>query len=75
MVSHSFLEAIDRITSYEYTPSDEDIAHVRSRKVIQEYKINLIKSQWSLYDITTPGTGKDVWMPYLEGLEIIAFCK
>ncbi|KAJ2923772.1 hypothetical protein H1R20_g13320, partial [Candolleomyces eurysporus] len=76
-------EAVDRITSRDYTPSDEDIAHIRSRPVVQECRIKFQRSfdstgsfsetEWYLYDIATQRMSKNAWIPYFEGLRAIVF--
>ncbi|RXW16816.1 hypothetical protein EST38_g9033 [Candolleomyces aberdarensis] len=77
-----FLEEVDRVASRNYIPSDEDVARVRSRPVVQEYWINLQRrvdcppnynTGWCLYDISRPRRSRDVWIPYVEGLCAIMF--
>ncbi|KAJ2923773.1 hypothetical protein H1R20_g13321, partial [Candolleomyces eurysporus] len=76
-------EGVDRITSRDYTPSDEDVAHVRLRPVVQECRIKFQRSfdstggvsetEWRIYDIATQRMSKNAWIPYFEGLLAIMF--
>ncbi|KAJ2926372.1 hypothetical protein H1R20_g10733, partial [Candolleomyces eurysporus] len=76
-------EAVDRITSRDYTPSEEDVAHVRLRPVVQECRIKFQRSfdstggvsetEWRIYDIATQRMSKNAWIPYFEGLLAIMF--
>ncbi|RXW16815.1 hypothetical protein EST38_g9032 [Candolleomyces aberdarensis] len=78
-----FLEAVDRITSRDYTPSDEDVARARSRPVVQECRIKfqrpvdstgrVSETEWFLYNVATQRMAKDAWIPYFEGLRAIMF--
>ncbi|KAJ2926540.1 hypothetical protein H1R20_g10565, partial [Candolleomyces eurysporus] len=78
-----FLEDIDRIASYNYAPSDEDVALVCSRTGIQEYQIQLEQTVDSdglttehymgLYDIGSWRMARHAWMPFFEGIHAVIF--
>ncbi|RXW12609.1 hypothetical protein EST38_g13246 [Candolleomyces aberdarensis] len=80
--SGQFLLAdLDRIASPGYVPSDEDVARVRSRTGIQEYRIKLERTltgaipgeDMCLYDIASWRTARSTWMPYFEGVDTVVF--
>ncbi|KAJ2923735.1 hypothetical protein H1R20_g13357, partial [Candolleomyces eurysporus] len=76
------LEDLNRIASRGYVPSNEDVAHVRSRIGIQEYRIKLDGAMiigrtpgedMCLYDIASWRTARPTWMPYFEGVDTVVF--
>ncbi|KAJ2925177.1 hypothetical protein H1R20_g11899, partial [Candolleomyces eurysporus] len=76
------LEDLDRIASRGYVPSDADVARVRSRTSIQEYRITLERTMirayrsgedMCLYDIASWSMARPTWMPYFEGVDTVVF--
>ncbi|KAG1859657.1 guanine nucleotide binding protein, alpha subunit [Suillus subluteus] len=72
-----FLNDIDRIVSYDYEPSDNDIVRARLRTVgVQEHKVVMDDSngkEWLLYDVGGTRSSRVAWASYFDDVDAIIF--
>ncbi|KAG2078461.1 G-alpha-domain-containing protein [Suillus decipiens] len=76
-----FLDDIDRIVSYDYEPSDNDIVRARLRTVgVQEHKVVMDDGksfgsgkEWLLYDVGGTRSSRVAWASYFDDVDAIIF--
>ncbi|KAG1829336.1 guanine nucleotide binding protein, alpha subunit [Suillus variegatus] len=72
-----FLDDIDRIVSYDYEPSDNDIVRARLRTVgVQEHRVVMDDSngkEWLLYDVGGTRSLRVAWASYFDDVDAIIF--
>lgn len=69
-----FLENLDRITSPDYQPSDQDVLHARVRTVGVTEEVFTIdhSNKLRVYDVGGGVSQRHVWSSYMEGFGISA---
>ncbi|OBZ78476.1 Guanine nucleotide-binding protein alpha-4 subunit [Grifola frondosa] len=76
-----FLNDIDRIATFTYEPSDDDVVRARLRTLgVQEYKIVMeqnaiedVAREWLIYDVGGSRTSRSAWLPYFDDAKAILF--
>ncbi|KAK2460385.1 hypothetical protein APHAL10511_007550 [Amanita phalloides] len=74
-----FLNDADRITSWNYQPTDDDVMRARLRTLgVQEYKFILAHGraagqEWRLYDVGGTRNSRAAWYPYFDDVDAIIF--
>jgi len=76
--SDFFLNDLDRISSLDFVPTNEDILHARIRTVgIAEHRYQLqfgaLMKTWRIIDVGGTKRQRHAWIPYFEGATAIIF--
>jgi len=74
-----FLNDGERIASWNYQPSDDDVIRARLRTLgVQEYKFifdhgRAIGQEWRMYDVGGTRNSRAAWYPYFDDVDAIIF--
>ncbi|KAH7882786.1 guanine nucleotide binding protein, alpha subunit [Phlebopus sp. FC_14] len=72
-----FLNDIERIASYDYEPSDNDIVRARLRTVgVQEHRFVMEEGngrEWMMYDFGGTRSSRATWASYFDDVDTIIF--
>ncbi|KAI0780157.1 G-alpha-domain-containing protein [Fomes fomentarius] len=74
-----FLNDIERVTAYDYQPSDSDVVRARLRTMgVQEHRFVFEKGsetgqQWLIYDVGGARSLRHAWYPYFDDINAIIF--
>ncbi|KAH8992659.1 G-alpha-domain-containing protein [Lactarius akahatsu] len=69
-----FLNDLDRVTGYNYVPTDDDVLRARLKTIgVSEYKFEMEAgdqgTQWRIVDVG----GSPTWVPFFDSVEAIIF--
>ncbi|KAH9035964.1 guanine nucleotide binding protein, alpha subunit [Lactarius hengduanensis] len=69
-----FLNDLDRVTGYNYVPTDDDVLRARLKTIgVSEYKFEMEAgdqgTQWRIVDVG----GSPTWVPFFDNVEAIIF--
>lgn len=75
---YSFLSSVDRVASFDYTPSIDDILRSRLQTMgIASHSFNVQVSGksvlWHLYDVGGARGQRHTWIPYFDDANAIIF--
>ncbi|TDL27757.1 heterotrimeric G protein alpha subunit [Rickenella mellea] len=74
-----FIHHIDRIASYDYSPSDDDVVHARLRTIgVQEHRLIFEKGhntgrEFLMYDVGGSRSSRAAWPAYFDDVNAIIF--
>lgn len=75
-----FLNSLDRVTSLNYVPSDDDILRARLKTLgVSENRFkfkntgNLVSNDWRIYDVGGARSLRAAWAPYFDNMDAIIF--
>jgi len=77
----SFLDALDRVTSPRYIPSDGDILRARLKTLgVTEYSftppsctLSMVPSEWRIFDVGGQRSLRAAWVPFFDDMNAIIF--
>jgi len=73
--SNYFFESIDRISSRDYLPSDEDILRARAKTTgVHEIKFQIESTCYSVTDVGGQRTERRKWIHCFSDIQAIIFC-
>lgn len=74
-----FLRDVERITSRDYIPTDDDILRARIKTIgVTEHKLSVdsrsaVPKEWLVYDVGGSRTQRAAWLPYFDTTDAIIF--
>jgi guanine nucleotide-binding protein subunit alpha len=73
-----FLNDLDRVTGYNYVPTDDDVLRARLKTIgVSEYKFEMEAgdqgTQWRIVDVGGSRFQRPTWVPFFDSVEAIIF--
>ncbi|EPQ53009.1 G-protein alpha subunit [Gloeophyllum trabeum ATCC 11539] len=74
-----FLDDVDRIATFDYEPTDDDILRARIRTLgVEEHRFVMDSgshdgSEWYIYDVGGSRGQRHTWVPYFDDVQAIIF--